>query len=36
MVSNHSLDKIAEHFEERTFMKNDFLLKGGMNSGYFI
>jgi len=35
MVSNEALDKIAEHFEERTFMKNDFLLKGGMNSGYF-
>ena len=35
MVSNQALEKIAEHFEERTFVKNDFLLKGGMNSGYF-
>ncbi|HMI60828.1 MAG TPA: Crp/Fnr family transcriptional regulator [Puia sp.] len=35
MVSNEALEKIAEHFEERTFAKNDFLLKGGMNSGYF-
>ena len=35
VVSNQALEKIAEHFEERTFVKNDFLLKGGMNSGYF-
>jgi CRP-like cAMP-binding protein len=35
MVGNHALEKIAEHFEQRTFAKNDFLLKGGMNSGYF-
>jgi len=35
MVSTQALEKIAEHFEERTFVKNDFLLKGGMNSGYF-
>jgi hypothetical protein len=31
MVSNQA----TEHFEERTFAKNDFLLKGGKNSGYF-
>lgn len=35
MVSEQALEKIAGHFEERTFAKNDFLLKGGMNSGYF-
>jgi len=35
MVSNQALEKIAEHFEERAFAKNEFLLKGGMNSGYF-
>jgi len=35
MVSQDALEKIAEHFEERTFAKNDFLLKGGRNSGYF-
>jgi CRP-like cAMP-binding protein len=35
LVSQQALEKIAEHFEERTFAKNDFLLKGGKNSGYF-
>jgi len=35
MVSQQALEKIGEHFEERTFTKNDFLLKGGKNSGYF-
>ena len=35
MVSNQALEKIAEHFKYRTFVKNEFLLKGGMNSGYF-
>ena len=35
MVSQQALEKISEHFEERTFAKNDFLLKGGKNSGYF-
>jgi CRP-like cAMP-binding protein len=35
MVNNEALEKITEHFEERTFEKNDFLLKDGMNSGYF-
>lgn len=35
LVSPEALEKIVEHFEERTFAKNDFLLKGGKNSGYF-
>lgn len=35
MVSNEALIKIAEHFEEVTFSKNDFLLKEGMNCSYF-
>jgi len=35
MVSQAALEKIAEHFEERTFAKNDFLLKTGWNSCYF-
>jgi CRP-like cAMP-binding protein len=34
-VSEEALEMIVEHFEERTFAKNDFLLKGGKNSGYF-
>ena len=35
MVNSEALEKITEHFEERTFEKNDFLLRDGMNSGYF-
>lgn len=34
-VRQQALEKIAEHFEERTFAKNDFLLKAGKNSAYF-
>ena len=34
-VSQEALEKIAAHFEERTFSKNEFLLKEGKNSGYF-
>lgn len=35
MLSQQAQEKIAEHFEERTFSKNDFLLKAGWNSCYF-
>jgi CRP-like cAMP-binding protein len=35
MVSRQALEKIADHFEERTIAKNDYLLKGGRNSSYF-
>ncbi|HZX58373.1 MAG TPA: Crp/Fnr family transcriptional regulator [Mucilaginibacter sp.] len=35
MVSRQAVEKIADHFEERTFAKNDYLLKGGRHSGYF-
>jgi CRP-like cAMP-binding protein len=35
MVSRRALEKIAEHFEEQTIAKNDYLLKGGRNSKYF-
>lgn len=35
MVSQPALEKIAEHFEERTLSKSDFLLKGGRHSCYF-
>jgi len=35
MVNQQALDKIAEHFEERIFAKDEFLLKEGKNSGYF-
>ena len=35
MLGQQAREKIAEHFEERTFSKNDFLLKAGRNSCYF-
>jgi len=35
MVSQQALEKIAEHFEERTIAKNEYLLKSGRNSSYF-
>lgn len=34
-VSQQALEKIADHFEERTIAKNDYLLKSGRNSSYF-
>lgn len=34
-VSQQALETIAEHFEEREFAKDEFLLKEGKNSGYF-
>lgn len=35
MLSYQAMEMIAGHFEERTFSKNDFLLKAGWNSCYF-
>lgn len=35
-VSSQSIDTIAEHFEEITLERNEYLLKEGKTSGYFF